>query len=709
MKKPGNLLIRIIARDYKGYRREMFALIVCEAVFLALIYTCAASYQKFTKAYSSELFILFQEGDVGSIFASAGLFLLFSGLIVTMTILVSYLRKRIPDYVLLRRIGITGKDMRRMILSECGIAYSFSVIIGFALGIAMCRGLEIILAKTIHENVKLGGSAWFTYPVICACVLIMFLLGFAFLMELEGDFLLITGSGNNSAGEKLTGRLTLPLMLLGILLSVGSAMSYRKLYNHENPVYIVVFLLGLYLFGRNLAAIILLREKRERSDRYYSRLLLNNRFYFRLSTISRYVLIYSALSAVTCFYIPLQIAAIIHSESTETLFPYDFVCMADDNEDALIGELKMLSDAEITEYPMVRVTTALKTERLGAATDKPIQGQQIGISESTYHSLKKAVDDNYINRDLHLDENGDDVYIVHQQDKSVKAQPVDWYYGKSRPNLHIGLPCVHADFFNGNTTFYEKRVAGEEIGSLIGCYSTEKNENIIVMSDKAFSKAQNEWKRTDAVTGLSDESAKAYFGNEDKEYEPLHIQGPTKLVLVKVGPENYGSVEKKLEEREEAHLYIGNYDSTVKFHYSSETAARDINTSRSTRMILCFCMLSAFLLMKALILYAMCQMEREERCKRDRFLSSVGATVKLRKKIVRREILVFYVLPLIIMCITAVVFSSAVYSARMYSPELIGKCAGNQLTLAVLLEVFGLLFISILCIAEERGIGISDE
>ena len=68
MKKPGNLLIRIIARDYKGYRREMFALIVCEAVFLALIYTCAASYQKFTKAYSSELFILFQEGDVGSIF-----------------------------------------------------------------------------------------------------------------------------------------------------------------------------------------------------------------------------------------------------------------------------------------------------------------------------------------------------------------------------------------------------------------------------------------------------------------------------------------------------------------------------------------------------------------------------------------------------------------------------------------------------------------
>ena len=37
-----------------------------------------------------------------------------------MTVLVSYLRKRIPDYILLKRIGITGKDMKRMILSEHG-------------------------------------------------------------------------------------------------------------------------------------------------------------------------------------------------------------------------------------------------------------------------------------------------------------------------------------------------------------------------------------------------------------------------------------------------------------------------------------------------------------------------------------------------------------------------------------------------------------
>jgi hypothetical protein len=120
-------------------------------------------------------------------------------------------------------------------------------------------------------------------------------------------------------------------------------------------------------------------------------------------------------------------------------------------------------------------------------------------------------------------------------------------------------------------------------------------------------------------------------------------------------------------------------------------------------------MMTAFLLMKVLILYAMCQMEREERCRRDRFFASVGTPVKLRKKIVRRELLVYYVIPLVVMCITAAVFSSGSYTARMYSPEFIEKCVRNQLAIAVLLEISGLLYFGVLCKAEERGIGISDE
>ena len=75
-----------------------------------------------------------------------------------------------------------------------------------------------------------------------------------------------------------------------------------------------------------------------------------------------------------------------------------------------------------------------------------------------------------------------------------KAQPVDWYYNKKTPTLHIGVPCEYCDHADHETTYDKKIVAGEEISSLTGCYSTPKCENLIVFSDGYFKKAQNEWK-----------------------------------------------------------------------------------------------------------------------------------------------------------------------------------------------------------------------
>ena len=103
-------------------------------------------------------------------------------------------------------------------------------------------------------------------------------------------------------------------------------------------------------------------------------------------------------------------------------------------------------------------------------------------------------------------------------------------------------------------------ITGEEIGSLTGCYSTEKSENIVVFSDKYFEKAEKEWKKTDAIWGIPAEDAKSYYG------EATMIQGPTKLVLISVksGINNRNKmlerIDQLLEKKEEAHQYIGNYD-----------------------------------------------------------------------------------------------------------------------------------------------------
>ena len=152
---------------------------------------------------------------------------------------------------------------------------------------------------------------------------------------------------------------------------------------------------------------------------------------------------------------------------------------------------------------------------------------------------------------MDLDAEGKKVYLVHQQDRSVKAQPMDWFYGKSRPNLHIGVPAAEYDWGNKKNTYIERVVTGEEIGSLTGCYSTEKSENIVVFSDKYFEKAEKEWKKTDAIWGIPVEDAKSYYG------EATIIQGPTKLVLiaVKSGINNRNKmlerIDQLLEKKEE--------------------------------------------------------------------------------------------------------------------------------------------------------------
>ena len=74
-----------------------------------------------------------------------------------------------------------------------------------------------------------------------------------------------------------------------------------------------------------------------------------------------------------------QAISIIEAEEAEELYPYDFMCIVDDGDDAFFEELKEEYGAEMTEYPMVRVATLDKTEHVEGRGERTIQGQQIGI------------------------------------------------------------------------------------------------------------------------------------------------------------------------------------------------------------------------------------------------------------------------------------------------------------------------------------------
>ena len=121
-------------------------------------------------------------------------------------------------------------------------------------------------------------------------------------------------------------------------------------------------------------------------------MLQRNKLYYRSKTVVRYGVLFFILNFLVCFYFGFQVISTATAEPAASLYPYDFMCIADDNDEKLLKNLKETykSDIHIEEYPMVRVATADKTERDERGAEQRIQGQEIGISETTYHRLKKS-------------------------------------------------------------------------------------------------------------------------------------------------------------------------------------------------------------------------------------------------------------------------------------------------------------------------------
>ena len=80
------------------------------------------------------------------------------------------------------------------------------------------------------------------------------------------------------------------------------------------------------------------------------------------------------------------------AQKPEGLFPYDFVCMATEADETFWKQLQEKYDVKFQEYPMVRVTNVDNSEKLDDARAVIMpQGQHIGISETTYKELNKAL------------------------------------------------------------------------------------------------------------------------------------------------------------------------------------------------------------------------------------------------------------------------------------------------------------------------------
>lgn len=670
MKKKKDLFSHIVWKNFLYNKREFSLIVFCEILIIAFSFAGAACYQVLSNSHSQEYFL--SEDGIGKIFSSAAIPFLICGVILIIVVMITYFGKRMPDYVMFQRMGITKRDMNRLLMMEVAISYVVSLVFGLLLGNVLFLVVKKILVRQLGETNVSGGVSIWLYMVICGITLGVYFLGILLIKELESDFRILTVTRESARKETVKLRVPFVWIALGFLLCIVAVLFYSKVYRYENIFLLVTFFIGLYLIFRHVAVWFLTKRKNKRG--YLKHLLVRNQFYYRFKTISRYLFVFSILAGWAAFYFAMQFVTVQTAQPIDSLFPYDFMCIANEEDMDFFDSLQQKYELDFTEYPMVRVSNTDKTEWLEQYMEQRIQGQQIGISESTYHILKQKLEPGYKKRSLGLDKDGMKVYLVHQQDRSVKAQPIDWFYMMKKPNLHVGVVCPAYHWGIDANTFYERTVVGEEFGSLTGCFTQVKLENLVVFSDEYFEKAKEEWKTTDAITSLREEDMKRMEG---EDYEIVTIQGPTRLVLFNAREEDVDSIDNELEKLEEEHKYIANYsnyDAQVRFHYNAKTQKQDLKTERMLKAVINLFMMITFMIIGAIFFLVRMRIEFREKSERADFLRKMGMSEKQRKALYKKETMVFYYVPMLVMLLVVCFFSAATFHVRMFETDVIVRC-----------------------------------
>ena len=436
----------------------------------------------------------------------------------------------------------------------------------------------------------------------------------------------------------------------------------------------MVFFIVLFILIRYGLVNRLLKERRNKT--YLKKLMLHNQLLYRSKTSAAYISVLTIIQFCIMFYFSFQIFSALIADKPETLFPYDFVCLADETDDEYLNRLKEKYDVEMHEFPMVRVSSYDSTEQNESVIHQgnPVQGQHMGISETTYHALKKLQDTSYIKKDLELSEDGEDIYIVYQQDQSVKAQPTGFWVPRKKPLLHIGLPCSGVNITSLHQIdigYRNYEVKGEEAGSLTGVFKQGTRENLIVFSDEYFEVIKELWKTTNIITG-------EYIENEADRIENLTIyQGVTKLVLVNADEKDISHISEEMVDFESRHLQKeaeayaisgGVYDTSISYCYPKEEAVKNISTERYMKMVMNMLVMGSFVFMYLMLLVIKMLSEKDMNCQKLSFLTCMGMRRKDRINLIRQELFFYYYcMPTGMAILFGGVFTVSVFKARLYS------------------------------------------
>lgn len=575
-----------------------------------------------------------------------------------------YVETRKRCYGVYKLLGMNGKLLNKLMLLEYSGTVVCSFVGGYLLGnfwYWICK--QMILRQDFTDKV-LPNPSFITYAM--TFVFGVLILIFAFVIDrevaIETDMIKITTGG--ASEEKRPEKRTVIGIIIGIALIVFGLGMFSVLESAENLWYVLSVLAGV-IFLYRYAGSMLLTIGKKRKKYYYRHLLSNQSLYYQFRTHTSYMIMLFLLQFVIIFYYPVQYLTNTPVEVPKEVYKSDFVWKMDSNNEkdvAFLEELEEKYKAECLQIPAVCVTSA-KRQRIGDRTDNAYQGQNIGISASTYKQLT--------GKSLEL--TGDEICVFLQQGKEKVVHSLDYFGMGKKVFLHFG-PAYAGANLNRPYAFFtdEFEVKSTKAEWIFGAYVNELNENVVVFSDEIFEELEQ-------ITSV--EELLQYHIPGDKDF-PFHYEDRwvkayaetagfvNRLVFIDAEEENHAAILEALEEvcrvdvkSDEAYFF----DKEVKRYYSSAEEREDALAEKMYWNIVCILMLAVFVFAEIFIVILRCFSDYSKLQEYDQFYQMFGMDKRRRDKTIYTIMRLFIAVPTVTAVVVGMIFTYMTLRLRSFT------------------------------------------
>lgn len=593
--------------------------------------------------------------------------------LLLMLVLAFYRKKRLAGNGLFETLGVRSNVLFAAWMTEMASAFILSAAAGLLLGNGLIRLIQTGIKTLLPELGRLPMPGMMMYVLTVFLMLSISLFAYGCAHDLNAIQNSADGRAAAVRQETMPGKYRNIGLIGGIFLMGVSLYFFQQRRMAESIFLVGLFFFGMYLTFRNGWGIYLER-KRKNMGRYLRDLIREQMIRHRFQTTVKYMTLFLVFDVCVLFFFSVRAASNQAAEDVEKLYPYDYVCMGNDADEAdqeLFERLRAECDAEIVTFPMMRVTTLDATPEPNKLLEiVEFQGQNIGVSENTYRELMKLAGKEP-KENLGLSEDGKNIHIVYQQDEGTNAKPLDRYQWVKEPFVHIGQPLLAHSPYTRRGTYPIREIAGEERVILTGGFRKGVYENVIVFSDAYFEQMKDDWKTTDIWTGEPVEP-------EDAELEVNIHEWPDQLQLIRVPEENLDRADEIIGLFREHHAYDESFDPQVKSAYSKQEEIRQRSIERLLESAVNGFVILLLLTEGVFLLYMKVKMDLPEMIVRYRFMENFGMKEKDRLDCAKREVSRFVWVPLLLSIPIVLVFTVETFWMRMPTVHMLIRYAGYE-------------------------------